>query len=108
MEQKELLLRKLQTNPEYREFQDIQKIDALGVLLCGIFCLCAIAYNIIRAVHYGLSVRHDVVLMSIVLACLIVFIGSVFTTFAQKEPVFVIEGVIKEVQLKAYRSMKAN
>lgn len=108
MEQNELLLRKLQTSPEYRKFQNTRKTNALGVLLFGIFAFCVVAFDIKWAVTHGLSVRHDVVLMSIVLVCLAVSVYLVFTTFAQTKPVFITEGIIKEVQPKSYRSMKAN
>lgn len=107
MEQNKLLLKKLQANPDYRKFQNERKIDALGVLLFSIFFFCAVVSDIIRSVTHGISVRFDAVAMVIVLICLVVSIGLVFISFAQK-PVFVTNGVIKEVQRVAYRFYKAN
>lgn len=108
MEQNELLLKKLQTNPNYRAFQDERKIDALGALLFSIFFFGAVMSDIIRSVTHDISVRLDVIFMIIVLVCMVVSIGLVFISFVQKKPVFVTNGVIKEVQQIAYRSYKAN
>lgn len=107
MEQNELLLKKLQSIPEYQEFQKERKIYALRAALFSIFLFCAVVSDIIRSVTHGISVRFDAMAMVIVLVCLVVSIGLVFISFAQK-PVFVTNGVIKEVQRVAYRSYKAN
>lgn len=108
MEQNDLLLKKIQTNPEYRKFQDERKIYALGALLFSIFFFGAVMSDIIRSVTHGISWRPDVIFMIIALVCIVVSIGLVFISFVQKKPVFVTNGVIKEVQQIAYRSYKAN
>lgn len=108
MEQNELLLKKLQTNPNYRAFQDERKIDALGVLLFSVFFFGAVISDITRSVTHDISVRIDVIFIIIALVCIVVSIGLVFISFVQKKPVFVTNGVIKEVQQIAYRSYEAN
>lgn len=108
MEQNDLLLKKLQTNPNYRAFQDERKIDALGVLLFSVFFFGTVISDITRSVTHDISVRIDVIFIIIALVCIVVSIGLVFISFVQKKPVFVTNGVIKEVQQIAYRSYKAN
>ena len=103
MEQNECLFAKLQVNPEYREFQDEKKLDALAALLFCIFFFWAATFNLIQSVT-----RIGIVFMVISCVCLAVSIGFVFVSFSQKKPVFVIEGVIKEVSQTTDRAYKTN
>lgn len=97
MEQDKLLL-KLQINPEYRAFQDERKMDVLSALLFCIFFFWAATFNLIQSVT-----PIAMILMIIVLVCLVVSIGLVFSVFLKK-PAFVIEGVIKDVKQATYRT----
>ena len=105
MEQNELLLQKLQASPEYRAFQDERKTYALRALLFSIFFFGAVMLDTIRSVTHG-SVSLDVMFMAIAFICLVVSIGLVFN-FTQK-PIFITNGVIKEVQQTTYRHYKTN